>query len=104
MLATALLQRVRRADPQAGLWEAADVQWWWRTPGRSDGAEKHFWIDDDGPVAGVLLTSWTDDDWQCDPVVVPGADSPAHEQVWGRALDVAAGHAPAGFDVPVGDD
>jgi GNAT superfamily N-acetyltransferase len=29
MLATALLQRARRADPRAGLWEAADVQWWW---------------------------------------------------------------------------
>ena len=26
MLATELLQRARRADPQAGLWEAADVQ------------------------------------------------------------------------------
>ena len=33
MLATELLQRARLADPQAGLWEAADVQWWWRKPG-----------------------------------------------------------------------
>ena len=73
MLATELLQRARRADPQAGLWEAADVQWWWRRPRRSDDVEKLFWIDDEGPVAGVLLTSWTDDAWQCDPVVVPRA-------------------------------
>jgi hypothetical protein len=31
MLVTELLQRVRRTDPQAGLWEAADLQWlWWK--------------------------------------------------------------------------
>jgi hypothetical protein len=51
MLATQLLQRARCADPRAGLWEAADVQWWWRTPRRSDDVEKLFWIDDEGPVA-----------------------------------------------------
>ncbi|MGD9710566.1 MAG: hypothetical protein AB7V46_00660, partial [Thermomicrobiales bacterium] len=73
MLATQLLQRARLADPVAGLWEAADVQWCWRTPRRSDDAEKLFWIDDDGPVAGILLTSWTDDVWQCDPLMVPRA-------------------------------
>ena len=30
-LATRLLRRVRLADAEAGLWEAADLQWWWRT-------------------------------------------------------------------------
>jgi hypothetical protein len=29
-LAMALLHRVRLTDPVAGLWEAADLQWWWR--------------------------------------------------------------------------
>src|SRR5436190_20011161 len=72
MLATELLQRARRADPEAGTWEAADVQWWWREPRRSEGVEQHFWADSQGPVAGVLLTSWTDDRWQCDPIIVPG--------------------------------
>jgi ribosomal protein S18 acetylase RimI-like enzyme len=104
MLATALLQRARRADPQAGLWEAADVQWWWRKPRRSDEVEKLFWIDDEGPVAGVLLTSWTDDAWQCDPVVVPGASSVEAGVVWSQALEHAAKHSVNGFDVPVGDD
>jgi len=104
MLATHLLQRARRADPQAGLWEAADVQWWWRTPRRSDDVEKLFWIDDDGPVAGVLLTSWTEDDWQCDPVVVPGASGVDRDVVWRRALEHVAAHAGGAFEVPVSDD
>ena len=104
MLATALLQRARRADSRFGLWEAADVQWWWRSPRRSDEVEKLFWVDDDGPVAGVLLTSWTDDDWQCDPVVVPRAPGIDVHSVWRRAVEHAAEHSPNGFEVPVGDD
>lgn len=67
-LATQLLQRARRADPQVGLWEAADVQWWWGRPRPSDEVRKLFWVDDEGHVAGVLLTSWADA-WQCDPFV-----------------------------------
>ena len=35
-LATELLQRAGLADPAAGLWEAAALQWWWRMPRRSD--------------------------------------------------------------------
>ena len=30
--ATELLRRARLIDAEAGLWEAADLQWWWRTP------------------------------------------------------------------------
>lgn len=104
MLATALLQRARRADPLAGLWEAADVQWWWRKPRRSDEVEKLFWIDDEGPIAGVLLTSWTDDVWQCDPVVVPRASDLDPGSVWSRAMEHAAQHTANRFDVPVRDD
>jgi ribosomal protein S18 acetylase RimI-like enzyme len=104
MLATTLLQRARRADPHSGLWEAADVQWSWRSPRRSDEVEKLFWTDDEGPVAGVLLTSWTDDAWQCDPVIAPRAPGPEPGVVWTRALELAAKHSANGFDVPVSDD
>ena len=34
---TALLDRVRGAHPTAGSLEAADLQWWWRTPRSTDG-------------------------------------------------------------------
>jgi GNAT superfamily N-acetyltransferase len=83
-LATQLLQRARRTDP-AGLWEAADLQWWWRTPRRSDSIDQLFWIDDEGPVAGVVLTDWSRA-WGCDPIVVPGAGV-SLALVWARAVE-----------------
>lgn len=103
LLATELLQRARRADPDAGIWEAADMQWWWRRPRRSDGIAQLFWVDGQGPVAAVLLTSWSDD-WQCDPITVSGMSSPEPEVVWARALEEAAGHAVGKIEVPVDDD
>ncbi|HEX3628960.1 MAG TPA: GNAT family N-acetyltransferase [Candidatus Dormibacteraeota bacterium] len=104
LLATELLQRARLADAQAGIWEAADVQWWWRKARRSDGLGQVFWIDEKGPVAGVLLTSWTDSPWQCDLIMVPGLSGVEPELVWGRALEEARVHAVDGFEVPVRDD
>ena len=101
-LATELLQRARRADPLAGVWEAADIQWWWRRPRGSDDVEKVFWFDDDGPVAGVWLSSWPGDGWQCDPVVVRGA-SARPGLVFGRAIEEAEKHAGSKFEVPVSD-
>ena len=84
-LATRLLQRARVADAEAGLWEAADLQWWWRTPRRSDAIDQLLWIDDEGPVAGVLLTEWVGR-WACDPVVVPGVSTVPLRTVWARAV------------------
>ena len=85
-LATELLQRARLADAEAGLWEAADLQWWWRTPRRSDAVGHSFWIDDEGPVAGVVLTDWGRA-WGCDPILVPGVSTVTLPTVWARALD-----------------
>lgn len=69
-LATTLLQRVRLSNPTAGIWEAADVQWWWRRPRPSDVLDQTFWVDDNGPVASALLTAF-DASWQLDVIVVP---------------------------------
>ena len=33
---TRLLQEARLAEPSGGQWEAADVQWWWKTDQHSD--------------------------------------------------------------------
>ena len=85
-LATELLQRARLADAEAGVWEAADLQWWWRTPRRSDGIDHIFWIDDEGPIAGVVLTDWGRA-WGCDPIVVPGVSTVTIPTVWARARE-----------------
>jgi ribosomal protein S18 acetylase RimI-like enzyme len=85
-LATELLQRARIADPEGGVWEAADLQWWWRMPRRSDAIDQLFWIDDEGPVAGVVLTDWGRA-WGCDPIVVPGVSTVPLPTVWARAVE-----------------
>jgi len=84
--ATELLQRARLGDLEAGLWEAADLQWWWRTPRRSDAIDHLFWVDDEGPVAGVVLTDWGRA-WGCDPIVVPGVPTVPLPTVWARAVE-----------------
>lgn len=103
-LATQLLQRARLADPDGGIWEAADVQWWWRRPRASDAVDQPFWLDDQGPVAGVLMTSWRDDRWQCDPVVVPSVADIDPARVWAHARDLIALHARGVIEVNLRDD
>jgi len=85
-LATELLQRARLVDAEAGVWEAADLQWWWRTPRRSDTIDQLFWIDGEGPVAGVVLTDWGRA-WGCDPIVVRGVSTIPLPTVWARAVE-----------------
>lgn len=59
--ATVLLQRVRNAHPTAGIYQAAELQWWWRNPRSSDDVPQLFWFDDgDRPVAAVITTDWGD--------------------------------------------
>jgi GNAT superfamily N-acetyltransferase len=85
-LATALLQRGRLADDEAGQWEAADLQWWWRMPRPSDEVDQLFWVDEEGPVAAAVLTDWGRA-WGCDPIVVAGASAVPLAAVWARALE-----------------
>ena len=85
-LATELLQRARLADAEAGQWEAADLQWWWRTPRRSDAIDQLFWVDEEGPVAAVVLTEWRRG-WGCDPIVVPGLSAVPLPSAWGRGVE-----------------
>ncbi len=102
-LVTRLLQRVRLADAEAGLWEAADLQWWWRTPRRSDQIDQLFWMDDEGPAASVVLTDW-DRVWGCDVIVVPGVSGVPLSSVWARALEAIDGLGLEAVNVLVRDD
>ena len=102
-LVTELVQRARLADPEAGLWEAADLQWWWRMPRRSDSIDQLFWVDGDGPVAAAVLTDWRGE-WGCDPIVVPGVPSPALATVWAGAVATIDALGLEAVDMLVRDD
>lgn len=86
---TELLQRARLADPVAGLWEAADLQWWFTRdphPGDEDAA---FWPDEDGtPATAVVFTHWGPSLYGCD--VLGRATPAAWDFVTARGAELAA--------------
>ena len=69
---TKLLHRIRLQEPRDGVWDAADLQWWWRRPRASDEVALPVWFDDaDQPVAAAVLTTWPHA-WQLDIIRLPG--------------------------------
>ncbi len=92
---TALLQRARTAHPTKGLFEAADLQWWWRTPRATDQVGQLFWFDAAGrPEAAVIATDWGE--WVgLDVLVLPDATSDWIAHVVARGLEHAC---ESGFD------
>lgn len=103
---TTLLQRVRLAHPTFGLYEAADLQWWWSHRLRStDDLPQLFWFDGAGqPEAAVVLTEW-DDRVQFDPFLLPGAspDFVGHVVETGLAHAAAAGFDALSLEADPGD-
>ena len=58
---TTLLQRMRNAHPLKGLYQAAELQFWWARPRSTDDLPQLFWLDDDGlPVAGAATIDFGD--------------------------------------------
>ena len=87
---TVLLQRIRGAHPTAGLYEAADRQWWWaQRPRPTDNLPQLFWFDHLGrPEAAVIATD-SGDRVQLDPMVMPHAAPHWVAHVIERGLDHA---------------
>lgn len=83
--ATVLLQRARLEHPTQGLWEAADRQWWWRTPRGTDDRPMPFWYDDRGPVAAALLNEWPTTTW-LDVITLPSVKPSLLREVLERGL------------------
>ena len=59
-LVTRLLQEARLAEPYGGLWEAADVQWWWREDQRPEPEGQPVWFRGEAPVVAAVFTRWKD--------------------------------------------
>jgi len=83
------------------MWEAADVQWWWRRPRASDDLALPVWFDEVGPVAAAGLTAW-DDTWQADVFAVPSVVP--EQDVWTATLQDSAGHRGRALRVLVRED
>jgi len=97
---TTLLQRVRAAHPTIGLYEAAEMQWWWGVRRPTDSFPQLFWIDEAGrPEAAVTVTDFSNNATSAlygDPTIVvtvmPGATVDWVEHVVERGLAHVAGH------------
>lgn len=103
---TALLQRVRSAHRTAGLYEAADLQWWWRTPRSTDELPQLFWFDHLGrPEAAVIVTDWGDR-IALDPITMPDTtpDRLAHVVERGLAHASESGFETVGLEVDRAND
>jgi GNAT superfamily N-acetyltransferase len=103
---TLLLQRIRSAHPTAGLYEAADLQWWWRNPRPTDTLPQLFWFDHLGrPEAAVIATAWSDR-IALDPMVMPDAtpDWVAHVMAAGLAHASESGFESVGLEIDRADD
>jgi GNAT superfamily N-acetyltransferase len=98
---TAVLQRARLAHPLGDMWEAADVQWWWRRPRPTDELALPVWFDEIGPVAAAGLTAWGDT-WQADVFAVPSIVP--EEEVSPATLEAHTGHRGEALQVLVFGD
>jgi len=76
-LVTELLQRQRLADPIDGLWEAADLQWWFTRDPHPTDDDAVFWLAGGGPVGAVVFTRWKPTRYGCDVL-----GSPPHAAAW----------------------
>jgi GNAT superfamily N-acetyltransferase len=69
---TLLLQRIRAAHPTAGLYEAADLQWWWAQRTRpTNELPQLFWFDELGRPGAAIVISESVGQVQLDPIVLP---------------------------------
>ena len=103
-LVTRLTHRVRVEHPTAGLWEAADLQWWWRSERSSDQIAQQFWLDEgDQPEAAIILTDWSRT-WGCDPIVLPSRAEAMLPTLWSKALQRIDDLSLPSVEIMIGDD
>ncbi len=104
---TLLLQRIRTEHHTAGLYEAADLQWWWAQRARpTDELGQLFWFDDGGLPGAAVIVTGSDAEAQLDPLVMPLASPELIARVLERGLAHmrAYGFETATIEVDEADD
>jgi ribosomal protein S18 acetylase RimI-like enzyme len=97
---TTILRDARLADPTGGLWEAADMHWWWREDQHPDPDEHQVWFEGDRPVAAAAFGRWGSA-WGVDVLGRPDVTATLVEELWGF---VAGRHRFDAVDVLVRED
>ena len=99
-LVTVLLQQCRLESATDGVWEAADMQWAWRSDQHTDPNRATFWMDsDDHPVAAIVISERL----ACDLIVRPAA-SHLLPAMWSRAEEALKKLPDAAVEMTVRDD
>jgi ribosomal protein S18 acetylase RimI-like enzyme len=78
---TRVLHDQRLADATGGLWEAADLHWWWREDRHEDPDDQRVWFLGDVPVAAATFTRWGEG-WGADLIGGPQALDELGEAMW----------------------
>lgn len=78
---TRLLQQARLADPTGGIWEAADLHWWWRFDRHADPDDQLVWHDGAEVVAAAAFTRWSEA-WQADVLGRPDRVAAHADEAW----------------------
>jgi ribosomal protein S18 acetylase RimI-like enzyme len=78
---TRILHDHRLAHATSGLWEAADLQWWWREDRHEDPDDDRIWFVDDAPVAAAVFTRWGER-WGADLIAGPDAMAEHGGAMW----------------------
>jgi predicted N-acetyltransferase YhbS len=101
---TDLLQRSRLEDMDAGLYEAADLQWWWRTQDASHADRQRFWFDAEGRSVACWLRFDGGEAWNHEFLWLPSARQGAMAKIFPTVLAaMLASDRPVNFSVRADD-
>jgi predicted N-acetyltransferase YhbS len=101
-LATRLLQQMRLTSAEGGVWEAADVQWWYRRDRPTDRTGQLFWLGEYGEPEAAFIATDFGHSVQCDVLVRPD-DAGFEREVW-RAAIIRASEFGSGAEFVVRQD
>jgi GNAT superfamily N-acetyltransferase len=102
-LVTKLLQTARRANPSGGIWEAADLQWWWRRDQHPDPARQTIWLDRGTPRVALIFTDRGGRSG-CDLLSARHDPAELVEVVWPRALEQIRARDDESVEMIIRDD